>query len=60
LSYKVVAVYDDSSATIYLAHGWTGDTRAGPLVIVHEMVPHLQHEARTYVSRMRSRRRNVG
>lgn len=42
---EVVAVYDDSSGTIYLAHGWTGDTPAGLSVIVHELVHHLQHEA---------------
>jgi hypothetical protein len=42
---EVVAVYDDSSSTIYLARGWTGDTPAGLSVIVHEMVHHLQHEA---------------
>ena len=41
----MVAVYDDSSSTIYLALGWTGDTPAGLSVIVHEMVHHLQHEA---------------
>ena len=41
---EVVAAYDDSSGTIYLAR-WTGDTPAGLSVIVHEMVHHLQHEA---------------
>jgi hypothetical protein len=42
---EVVAVYDDSSSTIYLARGWIGATPAGLSVIVHEMVHHLQHEA---------------
>jgi hypothetical protein len=42
---EVVAVYDDVSDTIYLAHGWTGHTPAGLSVIVHEMFHHLQHEA---------------
>jgi hypothetical protein len=39
---EVVAVYDDSSSTIYLALGWTSATPAGLSVIVHEMVHHLQ------------------
>ncbi len=42
---EVVAVYDDSSRTIYLPLGWTGATIAEQSVIVHEMVHHLQNVA---------------
>jgi hypothetical protein len=41
----VVAVYDDSSRTIYLLDGWTGETPAEFSVLVHEMVHHLQNAA---------------
>jgi hypothetical protein len=42
---ELVAVYDDSSRTIYLPQGWTGATVAEQSVIVHEMVHHLQNVA---------------
>jgi hypothetical protein len=42
---EVVAVYDDSSRTIYLPDRWTGATVAEQSVIVHEMVHHLQNVA---------------
>jgi hypothetical protein len=41
---EVVAVYDDSTRTIYLPAGWTGGT-ADRSVLVHEMVHHLQNLA---------------
>jgi hypothetical protein len=37
-----VAVYSDSTRTIYLAENWTGSTPAELSVLVHEMVHHLQ------------------
>jgi hypothetical protein len=40
----IVAVYDDTSRTIYLPDGWTGETEAQLSVLVHEMVHHLQNE----------------
>jgi hypothetical protein len=39
----VVAVYSDSTQTIYLAEGWSGGTPAELSVLVHEMVHHLQN-----------------
>lgn len=39
----VVAVYDDSSQTIYLNQAWSGRTVADLSVLVHEMVHHLQN-----------------
>jgi hypothetical protein len=42
---ELVAVYDDSSRTIYLPEGWTGATVAEQSVVVHEMVHHLQNLA---------------
>jgi hypothetical protein len=40
-----VAVYSDSTRTIYLAENWTGGTPAELSVLVHEMVHHLQNLA---------------
>ena len=40
-----VAVYSDSTRTIYLAEEWTGGTPAELSVLVHEMVHHLQGAA---------------
>ena len=40
-----VAVYSDSTRTIYLAEEWTGGTPAELSVLVHEMVHHLQSVA---------------
>ena len=40
-----VAVYSDSTRTIYLAEEWTGGTPAELSVLVHEMVHHLQNLA---------------
>jgi hypothetical protein len=42
---EVVAVYEDSTRTIYLQEGWTGATAAEQSVLVHEMVHHLQNMA---------------
>jgi hypothetical protein len=42
---EVVAVYDDSTRTIYLPRGWTGATPSERSVLVHEMVHHLQNLA---------------
>jgi hypothetical protein len=40
---EVVAVYDDTSRTIFLPQRWTGATVAEQSVVVHEMVHHLQN-----------------
>jgi hypothetical protein len=40
---RTVAIYDDSSMTIYLAQDWRGDSAADVSVVVHEMVHHLQN-----------------
>jgi len=40
-----VAIYIDSTQTIYLAQGWTGSTAADLSILVHEMVHHLQNLA---------------
>src|SRR5262249_28907893 len=40
---NVVAVYSDSTRTIYLAEEWTGGTAAELSVLVHEMGHHLQN-----------------
>jgi len=39
---QVVALYDDTSQTIYLSEGWTGRSPAELSVLVHEVVHHLQ------------------
>ena len=41
----VVALYDDSSKTVFLPNGWTGATPAEQSVLVHEVVHHLQNVA---------------
>jgi Domain of unknown function (DUF6647) len=43
---KAVAIYDDVTRTIFLPEGWNGRTQAELSVLVHEMVHHLQKEAR--------------
>jgi hypothetical protein len=40
---EVVAVYNDTTKTIFLAETWTGTTPAELSVLVHEMVHHLQN-----------------
>jgi len=45
LQRDVDALYDDSTRTIYLPEGWTGETPAEVSVLVHEMVHHLQNAA---------------
>lgn len=42
---EVVAVYDDSTATIYLSESWNSASVAAQSVLVHEMVHHLQNRA---------------
>ena len=42
-----VAVYDPTEATIYLLDNWTRSTPADVSVLVHEVVHHLQHMAKT-------------
>lgn len=42
---ELVAIYDDTSRTIYLPDSWTGATVAEQSVLVHEMVHHLQNLA---------------
>lgn len=44
---EVVAAYDEVSKTILLPIGWSGNSPAELSILVHEMVHHLQHEART-------------
>lgn len=44
-SREVVAVYDDTTKTIFLPHTWKGETAAELSVLVHEMVHHLQNSA---------------
>ena len=46
LKVEVVAAYDMEKSTILLSDGWTGSTPADFSVLVHEMVHHLQNEAR--------------
>jgi hypothetical protein len=41
----LVALYDDSTRTIYLRDTWTGATPAEVSVLVHEMAHHLQNVA---------------
>jgi hypothetical protein len=40
---EVVAVYNDTTKTIFLPQGWTGASPAEVSVLVHEMVHHLQN-----------------
>ena len=40
-----VAIYSNSSQTIYLPQGWTGGTAVELSILVHEMVHHIQHLA---------------
>ncbi len=39
---RVVALYDEATATIYLSDGWTGRSPAELSILVHEMVHHMQ------------------
>ena len=39
----ILAVYDDDARTIYLPHGWTGETAVDTSILVHEMVHHAQN-----------------
>jgi hypothetical protein len=41
---EAVAVYDDSTETIFLPDTWKGETPADLSVLVHEMVHHLQNK----------------
>jgi hypothetical protein len=45
-SRDIVALYEDSAKTIFLADDWSGATAAGISVLVHEMVHHLQNLGR--------------
>lgn len=45
-SQDIVALYEDSAKTIFLADDWSGATAAGISVLVHEMVHHLQNLGR--------------
>ena len=42
---EVVAIYNDTSKTIFLSEGWTGTSPAEMSVLVHEVVHHLQNLA---------------
>jgi hypothetical protein len=42
----VIALYDNTSETVFLPIGWTGATPAEQSVLVHELVHHLQKVAR--------------
>ncbi|MGR3591496.1 MAG: DUF6647 family protein [Limimaricola soesokkakensis] len=39
---RVVALYDEATATIYLSEGWTGRSPAELSIFVHELVHHMQ------------------
>jgi hypothetical protein len=41
----IVAVYSDTSETIFLSDAWSGTTPAELSILVHEMVHHLQNQA---------------
>ena len=41
--HDTVAIYDDSTQTIYLADDWNGSTPAELSILVHEMVHHFQN-----------------
>jgi hypothetical protein len=43
---EVVAVYNDTTRTIFLPNSWTGKTVAEQSVLVHEMVHHLRNLAK--------------
>jgi hypothetical protein len=43
---EVVAAYDDLSKTILLPVGWSGNSPTELSILVHEMVHHLQSEAK--------------
>lgn len=45
---EVVAAYDDLSQTILLPIGWSGNSPTELSILVHEMVHHLQSEAKTH------------
>jgi hypothetical protein len=45
-SQDIVALYEDSAKTIFLADDWSGASAAGVSVLVHEMVHHLQNLGR--------------
>jgi hypothetical protein len=40
---EVLAVYNDTTKTIFLAQGWSAATPAEVSILVHEMVHHLQN-----------------
>lgn len=42
---RPVAVYDDSSRTIFLPDDWVGQSAADKSILVHEMVHHIQNLA---------------
>lgn len=39
---QAVAIYDQTTGTIFLTEGWSGKTPADLSVLVHEMVHHMQ------------------
>jgi hypothetical protein len=43
---RPVAIYDDSSKTIFLPDDWVGQSAADKSILVHEMVHHIQNLAR--------------
>jgi len=43
---EIVAVYEDATQTIFLPEGWAGASPAEMSVLVHEMVHHLQGNAK--------------
>jgi hypothetical protein len=43
IQYDTLAIYQDSTRTIYLPEGWTGSTAAELSVLVHEVVHHFQN-----------------
>ncbi|SDF32046.1 DUF6647 family protein [Limimaricola pyoseonensis] len=39
---RVVALYEETTGTIYLSDGWTGHSPAELSILVHELVHHMQ------------------
>lgn len=45
-SRQAVALYDETTGTIYLTEGWDGKSPADLSVLVHEMVHHIQYKSK--------------
>jgi hypothetical protein len=56
---RPVAVYDDSSRTIFLPDDWVGQSAADKSILVHEMVHHIQNLARIHGPDVRGDQRHA-